>query len=119
MHIDEMFPSKFLKATDIGNSRQFTIDRVTIEEVGQDRERKPVLHFTGEQKALVLNKTNGSMIAAIMHSDDTASWARKTLTLITEPISYQGRTNPGIRVRAASTQKHADVDDLGGDRVPF
>ena len=119
MHLDQMFPAKYLKAFDIGNSKQFTIDRVAIEEVGQDRERKPVIYFAGEQKALVLNKTNSSMIAAILRSGDTADWVGKALTLITEPVSYQGRTNPGIRVRAASTPEHVDVDVLGGDQVPF
>ena len=78
-----------------------------------------MLHFEGEQRALVLNKTNAGTIAAILRSGDTTSWAGKAITLITEPVAFQGRTNPGIRVRAASTPERVDVDVLGGDRVPF
>ena len=119
MHIGEIFPSKYLKASDIGSSKQYTNKGVTIEEVRQDRERKPVLHFEGEQRALVLNKTNAGTIAAILRSGDTTSWVGKTIALITEPVSFQGRTSPGIRVRAASTPEPVDVDVLGGDHVPF
>ena len=57
---------KYLKAGDLlGRSVIVTI-RDTVEETvgqGKDSEEKPVLWFVDKEKGLVLNTTNGSVIA--------------------------------------------------------
>ena len=49
-----------------------TIDRLEMEEM-QDGTRKPALHFQETDKGLVLNKTNGTTIAARPMAD-TDDW---------------------------------------------
>ncbi len=99
MKLTDVFPTPYLKAADIDGNREVTISKVTIEELGIDRDRKAVAYFKHETKGLVLNKTNASMLAAICGSDDTDNWVGHTALLYTELVAFQGRTAPAIRVR--------------------
>ena len=73
MKISSMFSgSKYLKAADLnGGDKVVTIDRVVEEEVGLEKERKPVCYFSGLQKGFVLNKTNSDRLAHKL-GDETA-----------------------------------------------
>jgi hypothetical protein len=67
--INTIFPSKWLKAQDLKSlPAVLKINFVTVEEVGPDK--KPVMHFIGMQKALVLNLTNSRALAKA-YGDDT------------------------------------------------
>ena len=101
MRLKEAFPSKWLKADDLGGrSHLVTIDRVTQEEVGQgaDAELKLILYFAGKQKGVVLNRTNANSIAA-KHGDDTDDWGGAEVELYPEMVTFQGKTAPAIRIR--------------------
>jgi hypothetical protein len=90
-----MFPSKFLKAADIGDGeRKFVISRIAYEEVGEDREMKHVVYFNGEKRGLVLNKTNATRIEFIAGSDDSNDWTGLEVTLYTEVVSFGGKSGP-------------------------
>jgi hypothetical protein len=67
--INDAFPSNYLKAADLkGRNALVTIDRTEFEKIGEDR--KLILYFVGQDKGMVLNKTNASNIA-IVYGDDT------------------------------------------------
>ena len=73
MRSGDAFKGNYLKAQDIMGKRvAVKIETVEMEEVGQgnDKSEKPVLHFKGKDKGLVLNKTNWSRIAEFLGSDD-------------------------------------------------
>ena len=107
MKISGAFPSKYLKAADLGNrSVTVTIDKCLIENVGSEsgsEEHKPVLYFRGKEKGLVLNKTNAESIAYV-YGDETEAWAGKAVEMFTMMVSFQGRMTPGIRIRAQEGQ---------------
>ncbi len=61
MNINEAFPSKYLKASDLdGKNVTVTIKSAELEEIGFDKEQKLVLSFVGTDKSMVLNKTNAT-----------------------------------------------------------
>ena len=63
MKANDVFPGKYLKASDLnGHEPVVTIDRVEMEDVGDGR--KPVVYFKGKEKGLVMNKTNFSTICS-------------------------------------------------------
>lgn len=98
MNINGAFPSKYLKAADLGHTQPtVTIDRVEIEQM-QDDEPKPVLYFQGKDKGLVLNKTNSNTITDILGSDETDDWAGKRIRLFVTKVEFQGRRVDAIRV---------------------
>ena len=46
--VSELFPSRFLKAADLkGRTVKAKIKKVEVEEIGQDRDEKPVVYFEG------------------------------------------------------------------------
>ena len=99
MKIGAAFPSKYLKADDLGTNRPIvTIDRVTLEDVGGDGEHRPVIRFAGKDKALVCNRTNANIITEVLGSDDTDDWEGKQIRLYATKTEFQGKRVPCIRV---------------------
>lgn len=130
MNINEAFPSKYLKASDIDESgMSVTIANVTEEEVGKDKEVRPVLYFDGEEKGIILNKTNATNISKL-YGYETDDWIGKKVQLGTAWVDFQGQSVEAIRIyppkrgaapaRAAAparTSINAPLD--GGDGRPF
>src|SRR3989304_235004 len=99
MNINDQFPSKYLKATDLnGGEVTVTIKDCMVEEVGDDK--RPVLYFTGKDKGVVLNKTNANNIADA-YTPDTDEWVGKKVVLYTAWVDFQGRSVESIRIRPA------------------
>lgn len=130
--INDAFPSKYLKATDLGDDNvTVTIDRVDFEDIQTEtgqKERKPILYFRGKQKGLVLNKTNASKISDLLASSDTDAWGGGKITLYATETTFQGRTMPCIRIKpakaAAATSKGATAPAVerepgADDDIPF
>lgn len=130
MRTSEAFPSNYLKATDLnGRAVKVTIDSVTVEKVGEDR--KPVLHFVGKDKALVLNKTNSNRIEEATGTDEMDDWSGWMITLYACKVDYQGKRVDAIRVddrpgtsqaprqsARAAAQRAESTDDFDGTLPP-
>jgi hypothetical protein len=132
MKIGDVFPSNYLKASDLnGSAVPVTIDHVAIEPVGREKEARPVIYFVGKSKGVVLNKTNARKIVEIAGSDDTEDWAGVQIVLFSAMVEFQGDTVESIRVKAPSAKKPAarqsqpppppvvDVPDISDDDIPF
>ena len=130
MKVSDAFPSEFLKAADIGQSQvKVLISHVELREM-TDGENKPVVFFQNKKKGVVLNVTNANAIAQY-YGDDMDLWAGKTIVLFTMMVSFQGRMQPGIRVRipgpgeggTAQAPKPAPVQQSENpamdDEIPF
>jgi hypothetical protein len=103
MNIDVAFPSKYLKASDFEEGpRDVVIVRVIVEPVGKERLMKPILYFEGEEKGLVLNKTNASKLTSILGSKDTTHWTGKTVTCFSATVEFGGDMIDAIRIRAST-----------------
>lgn len=98
MNIDQIYPSKYLKESDLrGRDATVTIRAVQIVKIGD--EQKPVAFFEGKEKGLVLNKTLLNVIAKVADSKDTDNWVGKRITLYPTETEYRGDVVPCIRVR--------------------
>lgn len=118
MNIDAAFPSKYLKASDIGDGDMpLTIKEVVIENIGQgeDIESKPILYFAETEKGLVLNKTNSNTIKGL-YSAETDNWAGKMIALFATEVDFAGKQTLALRVRMKAPAKsngHAvSIDEL-------
>ncbi len=100
--ISEAFPSNFLKAADLNNRTvKAKIDKVIFEEIGQNKDRKPVIYFAGVDKGLVLNKTNAEQIGS-MHGQVFEDWTGREIELFSQMVPFNGQNVPAIRVRAVA-----------------
>jgi hypothetical protein len=98
MNVNDFFSSKYLGAADLnGGSHIVQISRVETETM-QDGRKKPALYFTGQNKALLCNKTNALTIAAKL-GPNMNGWIGHSVELF--PMMVQGPNGPvqGIRVR--------------------
>lgn len=98
----DMFPSKWLKASDFEDGdATLTIREVGQERIGQGKDAadKFVLYFVDEDRGLVLNKTNVGTIAKL-HGDDTDDWIGKDVTLFATEVQFQSEMVEAIRVRS-------------------
>jgi hypothetical protein len=128
MNIDEAFPSKYLKASDLqGRNVTVKMGRVEREKIGNDE--KMILYFQGKERGVVLNKTNANNIASI-YGGETDDWLGKEITLVEAMVDYQGKSVPAIRMRAPPRREAqrqaprreiapAGDDDFPGDRDPI
>ncbi len=97
MNINDQFPSKYLKASDLqGRSISVKIREVVSETIGQDQ--RTVMYFVGKQKGMVVNRTNGMTIAEIW-GPETDAWIGGELEIFSMKVPYQGKLTDGLRVR--------------------
>ena len=102
--VNDAFPSNYLKAADLNNRTiKLKMDKVTFEEIGQDKDKKPVLYFADVKKGLVLNKTNATTIGAV-HGQEFEGWTGKEIELFSMMVPFQGQNVPAIRVRGVQEE---------------
>jgi hypothetical protein len=108
MHIDQLYPSRFLKCSDLdGKAMRVTVAALKKEDVGG--EAKVVMSFTNGTKALILNKTNARSIAKV-HGDETKNWVGKDITLVPAQVDFRGDIVDAIRVRTAPPKSSRPVE---------
>ncbi len=128
--VNDLKSSKFLTKNDVEPPKLVTIDSYTKINVAMESkapESKWTLMFRELDKPLVLNSTNGQLIAQIIHTvygvtrDDSLdedgetmcpaneqfrNWVGKKVVLYNDPtVSYGNEITGGIRVRATRIQQ--------------
>jgi len=96
----EFDKSRFLKAADLDKEKKFRISKVTAEALGQgdNKERKPIVWFTNEERGLVLNKTNLRALQGAF-GDNMEAWAGKIIVIFPTMADMRGKLTPALRVR--------------------
>lgn len=132
---DQVFPSKFLKAADLGGkSLVLTIKSVSREPLkthdGKEQE-KTVLHFVETFKVLTLNLTNWDAVAAATGEDDDANWPGHKIEVFPTTVIVGTEPKPCVRIRAPEqgelltkqrrkvTAAKPPVTDDMDDEIPF
>lgn len=111
MNVNDMFPSNYLKASDLkGQAFKLDILRVDEEIVGDGP--KWVVYFRNTQKGLVLNKTNAQVIAN-KYGPETDGWSGAEVELYPDQTHFKGQMVDCLRVRVPVPAA------TNGDEVPF
>lgn len=119
--INEMFPSKYLKHTDLqGKTVKLTIASVQQEKM-PDGKMVWVMSFQGTEKALTLNVTKANIICEAF-GEDTTSWVGHIIELVAGTTPFQGKMVGCINVRATSAATPAAEPDplvMPGEGAPL
>ena len=105
MNINEQFPSKYLKASDL-QGRAHTMN---IKHIGQEDlngELKLIIYFEGANKGMVLNKTNAYTISAL-YGPETDNWIGQPIEVFQAMVNFQGQQTPALRVKAPAVMPQA------------
>ena len=104
--VSELFPPKWLKASDLPGPVTVMIGGTEFEEVYDARERehmpKLVVWFAGAQKRLIPNKTQCEAIAGIVGSERFCDWAGVTVRLMP---GLARNNKPTIVIRPAEAEE--------------
>lgn len=106
-NVNEMYPSKWLKACDCEDGDLVMTIRLVKEETigqGNQADEKWVCFFEEDERGLVLNKTNTNTIAKL-YGNDTDDWIGKAVTLFSTEVQFQGDMVEAIRVRSKPPRK--------------
>lgn len=99
MNINELYPSNYLKASDLnGRKVKVTIKGVETEQLGD--KSKAIVYFVGKDKGLACNKTN-AMVIASAYGPETAGWSGKDIYLYPTKVNMNGQMVDAIRVEPA------------------
>jgi hypothetical protein len=130
MRREDVFPSKYLKASDLnGRPMVLTVENAPLEVLKNPEgkeQHKVVLYFRGAKKALPLNVSNWDAVAEIL-GGDTDDWPGGKVELYPTKTQMAGKTVDCIRIRAprsavANTPPKPDEpkpDDGMNDAIPF
>lgn len=120
MHIDEMIPSKYLKASDLkGRGHVVVISHLEQAEFKNrdgKQEKKWVVYFVGKQKGMTLNVTNIKKIGKL-HGPENKNWQGKAIEIYPTETNFGGEEVDCIRVRAAETEAQAPVEDAPAQSI--
>ena len=101
MKCNEVFPSRWLRAADLEpDGEKVTIRKVTMEEIGEERERKPIMAFDETDKELVVNVTNWNSIVELTGEEDSDDWLEHVIKLVRVKVQYGAKTVDAIRIEA-------------------
>ena len=115
MRTSEAFPSNYLAASDLRDQEAtVSIKDVAIEEVGRDKDRKPVLYFKGKEKGLILNRTNANTIEAVF-GDEMDDWIGAEIILYPTMAEFGGKQVAAIRVKMPRRKPVASAPDRSRD----
>jgi hypothetical protein len=107
-NVNDLKKSKFLTQKDVTPPVVVTIDHeeeVNVAVEGAEKDFKWSLWFKELEKPLILNSTNGQIIAAITGSEYSNDWIGHKIVLYNDPnIFYGGKRTGGIRVRAVESE---------------
>jgi hypothetical protein len=124
MSYKDYFASRFLKVDDLkGRKVALTIGKAVGEEIGQgaDKREKLVLYFNETAKGLVINRTNGDLIAEQVGTDDEQQWVGHRIVLVPAKTMFQNKRVACIRVEepgeAVLPAEPADIFDSEFDEA--
>jgi len=128
---DDVFPSKYLKASDLKGNIVVVIesaDEEPLKVLDGKEQTKTVLYFKGAKKGLPLNLTNWDAVAAITGEDDSDQWPGHRIEIYPTTTTMQGKPVDCIRIRPPAQGElpkvkppapKPTVEDDMDDKIPF
>ena len=115
---NEVFPSKYMKASDLaGKPLIVEIESAPLETLGSggNQTNKTVLYFRGGAKPLPLNMVNWGAVAEIA-GDETDEWPGHRIELFPTTTEMKGKTVDCVRVRAPKQKEMPLAKAIGAAR---
>lgn len=101
MNTNDLFPSPYLKASDVAHEPVVTIAKIEREKMKNKEgkeEAKPVIYFREYEKGVVLNRTNANVIESL-YGSEVDEWVGSRIQLCSAMVEAFGERKPAIRVK--------------------
>jgi hypothetical protein len=114
MNVNDIFPSRFLKAHDLaGKPYTLTIKAVTLEDLGHgaEKESKLAISFEKATKMMLLNRTN-AMIIASLYGPETDQWLGKAVTVYAARVKAFGAWHDALRIKEQIPARNVGAEKM-------
>jgi len=119
MNIDDLYPSKTIRAEELTHPVDVTIESIELVEFKPGERRKAVLGFMGKSQTLVQNKTRDMTMKGLFGAE-TDNWIGKTIRLMSMPSRKPDGTPCMTVVITQAPDLASDPPAPGGsDEIPF
>jgi hypothetical protein len=115
MKRSEAFPGNYLSKEDCIAPIVAVVASVSRETIKGDNgdETKPVVHFRGATKPLIINLVNWDTLEQAF-GDDSDGWVGQAIELYVDPsVMFAGKRVGGVRVRIPAGRKSSPVNQTG------
>lgn len=118
-----MYDAQFIGAWDLsGHDVTVKIAKVSGESIvgeGGRTNKRPILTFAGAEKRMIINRTNGKIIASL-YGNDVAQWVGKAITLYPTRVRMGPETVDAVRVRpeVPKTKANATAPSAKAETLP-
>jgi len=102
VNVNNVFPTKYVKAQDVNGQVQVIIRSAVMEQLGD--EHKLVVYFEGHEKGMVLNKTNANNLSNL-YGPESDGWIGKAMMLVSTFVDFQGQSTPALRLHPPQQQQ--------------
>lgn len=108
-HWKDFFNYKYLGSQDleVGKDLIVTVKRTAQEKhkvTGGKEESFLVVHFEGQEKGMIFNKTNSRSMMLLAKSAYVEDWIGKTIALYITTTSFGGKTVEALRIREKAVE---------------
>jgi hypothetical protein len=104
MKRDDFYQSPWMKGTDLPlGGANFTIAKLTTEEIGQDRESMPIMDVEESEKRLILKKRQWGSLWDLLGADKkggNSHWPGKSIRLT--PVEVETPNGPKLTIRISA-----------------
>lgn len=114
MNVNDIFPSKYLKAHDLGGkSFTLTIRAASLEKVGhgQEQELKLAIAFEKATKMMLINRTN-AMIIASLYGPETDQWIGKAVIVYSARVKAFGAWHDALRIKEQIPARNVGAEKM-------
>lgn len=95
------FMSTYLRKEEIDGDQELTISSVEVEEVGPEKDPKPVMYFKEIEKGMIIGSKAVLNTLIDAFGDETDEWVGKKITVYVDPnVAFKGKRIGGLRVKA-------------------
>lgn len=123
MRKDSVYPSKYLKATDL-RDKDVTVTIEGAEYITLQGKPALLVTFKGKEKGLIVKPSVWDQIAQATGCEDSDDWGGQTITLFPTETDFAGQTYEVIRVRVKKRSappprpRPADPADEPDEQIP-
>jgi len=119
MNIDDLYPSKTIRAEELTQPVDVTIEAVELVEFRPGEGDTVVLNFMGKSQGLAMNKTRNMAMKGLF-GKETDNWIGKTIRLFSMPSRKPDGTPCMTVVIQKAPELASDPPAPGGsDEIPF
>jgi hypothetical protein len=99
--INELFPGKYLRASDVtGKSFKAIVERVDVETM-RDGAKKAVCYFQDHSRGIVLNRSRAEALVQLARSQNTDDWVGLEVMVCAGETNFAGTQVPSIEFKPA------------------